>query len=172
MNNHEDKEQSALFQWRDQFVEKEPLLALLFHIPNGGHRHVSVAMRLKRQGVKKGVWDLNLPVPSGFNHGLWIEMKAGKNKLTPEQVDFGAWMTATHHKCVTAWTWTAAALHICRYLRLDPYEFGLAGYAGYEDDEHWQAEIFRIPEHWLNADPNRRLVYEQMAQKLATLNQD
>lgn len=168
MNNHEDKEQAALFQWRDQFVEKEPLLALLFHIPNGGHRHVSVATRLKLQGVKKGVWDLNLPIPSGVNHGLWIEMKAGKNKLTPEQIDFATWMTGTHHKCVTAWTWTAAALHICRYLHLAPKDFGLAGY---EEEEYAQAKIFYISGQWLIADPNRRHVYQQMAQKLVTLNQ-
>lgn len=41
-------------------------------------------------GVVKGVSDLFLAVPMGRKHGLWLELKCGKNKPTPEQIEFAA----------------------------------------------------------------------------------
>ena len=61
----------------------------VFHIPNGGSRNKMEAANLKRQGVKAGVPDLMFPVPLRGFHGLFIEMKAGKNKTTPNQ---DAWL--------------------------------------------------------------------------------
>ncbi len=53
------------------------LSGLLIHIPNGGSRkHRFEGWRLRRQGVRKGVSDLLLPIPSKGFHGLWIEFKA------------------------------------------------------------------------------------------------
>jgi len=49
---------------------------LMFHVPNGGHRHKLVAMKLKEQGVKAGVPDLVLPMARGGYFGLYIEFKA------------------------------------------------------------------------------------------------
>lgn len=49
---------------------------LVLHIPNGGWRSKSEAARLKAMGVRAGVSDLFLPIPSSGKHGLWIEMKA------------------------------------------------------------------------------------------------
>ena len=46
-----------------------------FHIPNGGKRSSREAYNLKRQGVRPGVPDRCIPVPSGRYHGLFIEMK-------------------------------------------------------------------------------------------------
>ena len=51
----------------------------MFHIPNGGSRNKAEAANLRRQGVKPGVPDIFLPAPRGNYHGLWIEMKVGKN---------------------------------------------------------------------------------------------
>jgi len=59
-----------------------------FAIPNGGKRNKVVAMRLKQQGVLSGVFDLFLSVPCGKYHGLFLETKYGKNKLTDNQVEF------------------------------------------------------------------------------------
>lgn len=65
---------------------------VLFHIPNavafaGGNRRkfYAVLAKLKREGLRKGVPDLFLVKPSGAFSGLFIEMKAGYNKPTPEQ---------------------------------------------------------------------------------------
>lgn len=57
----------------------------VFHIPNGGSRNEREAHNLKLQGVKAGVPDLCFPVPMGKYHGMYIEMKAGKNKTTQAQ---------------------------------------------------------------------------------------
>lgn len=48
----------------------------VFAIPNGGHRHVSVARKLQREGVKPGVPDLMIPVMRGKYGGMFLELKA------------------------------------------------------------------------------------------------
>ena len=81
----EAQEQVLLFQWAKLQENVYPELKLLFHIPNGGKRNLKEAMNLKRQGVKAGVLDIFLPVARKDKHGLWIEMKYGKNRLQPVQ---------------------------------------------------------------------------------------
>ena len=49
---------------------------LIYHVPNGGHRHKLVAVKLKQQGVKAGIPDLVLPMARGGFFGLYIEFKA------------------------------------------------------------------------------------------------
>ena len=66
----------------------QPLQWRFFAIPNGGQRNAIVAAKLKKGGVVSGVWDLLLLVPRNGKSGLFIEMKAGKNKLTENQVIF------------------------------------------------------------------------------------
>ena len=66
----------------------------VFHIPNGGSRNKMEAANLKRQGVKAGVPDLCFPVPLRGYHGLFIEMKAGKNKTTQSQDEWLELLTA------------------------------------------------------------------------------
>lgn len=53
------------------------------HIPSGGKRHIATAVRLKKMGLRKGVWDYYLRARDGRT--LWLEFKHGSNKLTPEQ---------------------------------------------------------------------------------------
>lgn len=43
---------------------------------------------LKAAGLKSGVPDICLPVPSNGFHGLYIELKFGANKATEKQEDF------------------------------------------------------------------------------------
>jgi hypothetical protein len=74
----EHDEQASLMQWCELNQGKYPKLKRLFAIPNGGARHVVVARKLKAEGVRKGVLDLCLPVPSMLYHGLFIEMKRVK----------------------------------------------------------------------------------------------
>ena len=74
----EDIEQTQLFAWAQYASGKYPELALMYHIPNGGKRGKAEAARFKAQGVKAGVPDICLPVPSGKYHGLYIELKRVK----------------------------------------------------------------------------------------------
>lgn len=57
-----------------------------FAVPNGGKRDIRVATKLKAEGVQPGVTDLVFVLPGGRFAGL--ELKAGKNGLTPHQVEF------------------------------------------------------------------------------------
>lgn len=81
----EATEQEAVLQWCSWQQGRYPELGLLYHIPNGGSRNTLEAANLKRQGVKAGVPDLCLPVPKNGWHGLYIEMKYGRNKATVKQ---------------------------------------------------------------------------------------
>lgn len=85
MKRRESSEQILLVQWCDVQSFKYPELKMIFAIPNGGSRHKLEAINLKRSGVKAGVPDLFLPRPNGKYHGLFIEMKYGKNKTTRNQ---------------------------------------------------------------------------------------
>jgi len=71
---------------------------VIFAIGNGGLRNLLVAIKLKREGVRAGVYDLFIPEPIKEFHGLWIEMKTGYNKPTKEQQEFMILMEARGYK--------------------------------------------------------------------------
>jgi len=83
---------------------KHPALRWMHAIPNGGARNVVVASKMKQEGVKRGVWDVFLPYTSGGYHGLYIEFKHGRNKLTPEQEAFGEFVRKQGYKTAVAYT--------------------------------------------------------------------
>lgn len=72
---------------------------LLFAIPNGGHRNIITAMRMKREGVVSGIPDLFLSLPRNEFHGMYIELKSGKNKLTSNQELFFQSAIKHNYKC-------------------------------------------------------------------------
>ena len=113
----ESDEQIALFQWAALQTRKHPELELLYHIPNGGHRHKTTAIRLKREGVKAGVPDLCLPVPRGIYHGLYIELKAGRNNPTDNQARWLQALTVNGYYATVCHGWEAAMEVILRYLK-------------------------------------------------------
>ena len=55
------------------------------HIANEGKRSLRTGMKLKREGMRKGVPDLYIPHGNGKYIGLWIEFKAGRDRLSIEQ---------------------------------------------------------------------------------------
>jgi hypothetical protein len=117
-NPSEHDEQVSLFNWMRRLENKYELLKFPFHVPNGGFRHISTAMRLKAEGVKPGVSDILILVPMHGFHGCIIEMKVGKNKPTPDQRQF---LDDCHnfgysdHVC---YSWLEAARIICQYFDL------------------------------------------------------
>jgi hypothetical protein len=114
----EHVEQSLLMQWADAASGRHPELRLLYAIPNGGHRHVSVARKLKAEGVKRGVPDLCLPVPRGTHHALYVELKAGKNRATPEQKQWLDALWTQGNEARVCVGWEAARDCITEYLAL------------------------------------------------------
>ena len=82
-NPPEDAEQQVLAKWLDMHRIN------WFHPPNGGHRNVIVASKLKAQGVKRGVPDVMIVDPPPAypdNVGAAVELKRRKDgRVTPEQ---------------------------------------------------------------------------------------
>jgi hypothetical protein len=117
----EHDEQRALIQWATLNERNIPALRNLFAIPNGGDRHFAVAAKLKAEGVKAGTFDLMLATvvrEAGVitKPGLFIEMKWGKGKPTPEQMAFKNRMVAEGYACRVCWTWRDAVNVILDYL--------------------------------------------------------
>jgi hypothetical protein len=52
-------------------------------IPNGGLRHLGVARKLKAEGVKAGVPDLQILLEDG--RSAWLELKVKGGGLSPDQ---------------------------------------------------------------------------------------
>ena len=115
----EHDEQVALLQWAALHAGRYPELGLLFAIPNGGKRDKLVAMQLQREGVKPGVPDLCLPVPSAGWHGLFIELKWGRNTTTDKQNEWLERLTEQGYLAVVCYGWQEAADVIRDYLGME-----------------------------------------------------
>ena len=67
---------------------------MAFAIPNGGARNAITGAMLKREGVKKGVFDVFIGWARNGKHGLFLEFKKQKGgTVTPEQEQFAEIMT-------------------------------------------------------------------------------
>jgi hypothetical protein len=130
MKNIEHLNQVALFQWAGALANKYPALNNVFAIPNGGHRHIGAAVKLKAEGVKAGVPDICLAYPAFFDGdnceikfcGLYIEMKSENGRATPEQLSWLLRLEQARYKTVLCHKWTEAALAICNYLEFPENE--------------------------------------------------
>ncbi|MCL2183364.1 MAG: VRR-NUC domain-containing protein [Chitinispirillia bacterium] len=120
---HEHEEQKAVFDWAKANLPLRPELALLHAIPNGGHRRKAVAAKLKAEGVKSGVPDIDLPVARGGYHGLKIEMKRTRGGVTsPEQKWWIEQLTAQGYSASVCHGAESAIKTIEWYLNLKPQE--------------------------------------------------
>ena len=93
-----------------------PECKYLFHVPNGGSRNAIEAKNLKRQGVKSGVPDLFLPLPNKTYHGLFIEMKYGKNKPTQNQKEWIKYLNYVGYLAVVCYSAEEAINIIKKYI--------------------------------------------------------
>ncbi len=74
MNHKEENLQIACVRW---FRMQYPNI-IIHHSPNGGKRHVLTAIKFKAMGTLAGFPDLFIAYPSKGYHGLFVEMKNGK----------------------------------------------------------------------------------------------
>jgi len=100
------------------FNEKYPELEEdLHHFANERRCTVQEGRTLKRMGVKKGVLDFFLAIPMNGKAGLWIELKVGNNKPTPEQMRFMVRKILMGYDAVCVHGQTAAKEIIKAYLK-------------------------------------------------------
>lgn len=76
----EHEEQVLIFAWADRLSGLYPALQMLYAIPNGSYKSKQSARKFAAEGLKSGVPDICLPVPSadGQYHALYIELKRQK----------------------------------------------------------------------------------------------
>jgi hypothetical protein len=116
LRSYEEAEQAAIFEWAEYEKRKYPELELLYHVPNGGKRDAKTAAILKRCGVKAGVPDLVLPVARCGYHGLYIELKVGKNRTSKNQDRWLENLNAQGYKAVVCYGFNETTNMILRYL--------------------------------------------------------
>lgn len=117
MTGGEDEHQAALFRWAGLMQRQWPELRWLHHVPNGGLRSPRTAARLQRQGVRKGVPDICLPVPRRGYHGLYCELKRpGRHSVSPAQREWLQALAEHGYFAVVAVGWEEARAQIVGYL--------------------------------------------------------
>ena len=110
MNEHQT--QVAVVTW---FRLAYPKL-ILFSIPNGGMRNIGTAVKLKSEGVLAGVADLFLMSPNKTHHGMFIEMKAAKGKVSEQQKYFLEQAKAKGYATCVCYSFEEAQAAITNYL--------------------------------------------------------
>ena len=118
MKQTEHLEQVKLFQWAKAQSSKYAQLTMMFAIPNGGQRNIVTATKLKAEGVKSGVPDIFLAYPSSQAHGLFIEMKSPKGKVSENQCEWIGALSASGYMCVVCYSFDEAKKAICEYLQI------------------------------------------------------
>jgi len=110
----ENEEQKQLIQW----CRTRPELQFLFHIPNESVGGQGWRIRNRQLGVKSGVPDLMLPIPSHGYHGLFIEMKTKTGRLSEHQRRWIEALNKFGYLAVVAHGWEEAKCSILSYLQI------------------------------------------------------
>ncbi|MGN6347077.1 MAG: VRR-NUC domain-containing protein [Candidatus Nitrosocosmicus sp.] len=111
INPTEHQIQCAIVEWANKITipdwENTKIGDFLFAIPNGGNRSITEAIRLKKEGVKKGVSDLFFPFPlfssccdNEKKIGLWIEVKSQNGKPSNYQKNWISLMKSVGYDAV------------------------------------------------------------------------
>ena len=111
----EQHEQIILVSW---FYTQFPSFSDdLHHFANERKCSMQQGALLKRMGVKRGVSDLFLGIPNNGYHGLWLELKVEKGKLTKEQISFIERKNQKGYFAIAVWGFESAKLVILDYLK-------------------------------------------------------
>ena len=104
----EHSEQVGFINW---FRAKYPDV-LIFAIPNGEKRAISVAKRLKMEGVVRGIPDLFVPAWT-----LWIEMKrVSGGRLSTEQRQMIKYLEGVKHTVIVGKGATDASQQVLKFI--------------------------------------------------------
>ena len=106
-SHSEHSEQVGFVNW---FRAKYPQ-TLIFAIPNGEKRSISVATRLKAEGVTRGIPDLYIP-----SCNLWVEMKRVKGgRISPDQKKIISYLESVGHTVIVGKGATDASRQVLEF---------------------------------------------------------
>lgn len=124
-HEYEGNEQTQLINWIRGSCRRgslpENVEHMIFAVPNGGHRHIRVAEKLKAQGQRAGVSDLVIPIARGGYFGLFIEFKASpphSSSITKEQRQWLERVRSEGYAGVLSVGIEEAKRHITNYMSL------------------------------------------------------
>lgn len=133
MSEHD--EQVVLMMWAQRHLARWHELELLYAVPNGaklpygydrrGSRYSNEATRMLAEGLKPGIPDLCLPVARNGKHGLYLEMKFGRNKPQENQVRMMDLLDQQGYQTAVAWSSIEAEKIIAEYLEPGIVERGV-----------------------------------------------
>lgn len=96
----EHKSQAAACQWWRYECKRYGLPEFsLFAVPAGGHRHMLTAVRLKAEGVRRGIPDMMLAVVRAPYAGLFLEGKTEEGRVSDEQKEVMAYLVKAGYRC-------------------------------------------------------------------------
>lgn len=98
--------QIAFLHWL--FYHDRKVWNVTAKVPNEGERSLIQRIRMKKEGLKKGWPDVQIMrAASGF-HGMFIEFKTTKGKVTPEQRSIMDALIEEGYHCVVCRSFDAA----------------------------------------------------------------
>ena len=104
----EDIEQITFVSWLRRTFQN----VLIFHVPNGGRRSITQAMKFQKRGVVPGVPDLYIPA-----WRLWIEMKRKKGgSLSKDQKEIIAYLESIGDTVIVGKGWEDARKKVLHFL--------------------------------------------------------
>lgn len=118
--NYEHWDQVRYF---DLFHRQHPDIYDLLHAtPNGGARSEKVGFDMKAEGQKKGYPDVTLDAARGIYHGLRLELKYGKGRASPEQLEWQRRLREQGYCAEIVIGWEMMVKMTLRYWLLKPGE--------------------------------------------------
>lgn len=131
--NSETKEQEILFDTLAQLYPS--IFQATFAIVNEGKMPVQYRTKLKKRGLKPGVWDVFCAIPKRGFSGLWLELKVGYNKLTDNQQSWQAIVDNNGYAWAVCYGWQEAFSRLLDYMEYDNDlrgQISIRGYANFE----------------------------------------
>lgn len=115
-NDPEHQAQVAFFERVHWAAQWHPELEAIYAVPNAAQRSEREGARMKDEGLKPGQPDVCVPIPRNGYGALYLELKVGKNKPTPEQVARMKVLESVGNLCLCVWGWEAMWEAVVEYM--------------------------------------------------------
>lgn len=110
-------DQERVIKWARDNENNYPFLWMLHSSLNGLKRTKNAQGKAKAQGMLSGVPDLFLPVPQSSYHGLYIEMKSEKGRVSVSQSRFLSVTNELGYQSIVCYSSEDAIEKIKEYLK-------------------------------------------------------